>query len=451
MTDADLRETLAAWFKDSGTNDTMAARGAVYGVTIVPADDSESKRDRARRSLAPLSRQRLAKLARDIGRAQGAFGLEDQGLRILEESLRPITEITRRDIARCFGDDLSGKRDVVEMVRPLFPLSSSLDMLFASTRTLADEIHQHMTLNPGDWSVEHLFDQIGALDCPIDRFGRLLEAALHPLARRGPEQTTLISALNTVLARDGYGLDAVDEESGFPIFRLVPLSKGVTGAAKNLIFASIGPKPEIGFRDAINNDIVILHNADSCLVYDRKIPREGVRWSDLVNWWGQVSQTADSAVSAKTLGERLHRSLASDGEKNLFNTYFKRYRKSLGDALPALIPQVYLHYDPAVVKQLRHRDGLFRQRMDFLILLPQAQRVVLEVDGSQHFSADGKPSLDLYGQMVAADRELRLVGYEVYRFGAKELVGPGAETVIATFFDGLLRRHGLQPSPDWER
>ena len=80
----------------------------------------------------------------------------------------------------------------------------------------------------------------------------------------------------------------------------------------------------------------------------------------------------------------------------------------LGEALPALIPQVYLHYDPAVVKLLRHRAGLPRQRMDFLLLLPNNQRVVLEVDGSQHFSRDEKRSLAAYAEMAAADRELRL-------------------------------------------
>lgn len=34
----------------------------------------------------------------------------------------------------------------------------------------------------------------------------------------------------------------------------------------HLIFASRGPKPEIGFADAINNDIVILSGEESCLV-----------------------------------------------------------------------------------------------------------------------------------------------------------------------------------------
>ncbi len=39
--------------------------------------------------------------------------------------------------------------------------------------------------------------------------------------------------------------------------------------------------------------------------------------------------------------------------------------------------------------------------------------------------------------MVAEDRRLRLAGYEVYRFGAQELVLPGAPHLVAAFFNGL--------------
>ena len=113
----------------------------------------------------------------------------------------------------------------------------------------------------------------------------------------------------------------------------------------------------------------------------------------------------------------------------------------LGSALPALIPQVYLHFDPAIVKQLRHRAPLPRQRMDFLMLLQNNQRVIIEVDGAHHFSRDGKPSLPAYAEMVAADRDLRLDGYEIYRFGANELVGDSAPEVIARFFERLLKLH----------
>jgi hypothetical protein len=52
--------------------------------------------------------------------------------------------------------------------------------------------------------------------------------------------------------------------------------------------------------------------------------------------------------------------------------------------------------------------------------------------------------LKVYADMVSADRELRLAGYEVYRFGANELVGDGAEARITDFFDKLFRLHGIR-------
>jgi AbiJ N-terminal domain 3 len=72
-----------------------------------------------------------------------------------------------------------------------------------------------MIRNPGDWSVEFLFGQIGALTCSRDRFNRLIEAALHPLGRRGRSQAAIVDELNVVLRRDGYVLNIVAEESGY--------------------------------------------------------------------------------------------------------------------------------------------------------------------------------------------------------------------------------------------
>jgi very-short-patch-repair endonuclease len=60
--------------------------------------------------------------------------------------------------------------------------------------------------------------------------------------------------------------------------------------------------------------------------------------------------------------------------------------------------------------------------MDFLLLLDRHRRVVLEVDGIQHYADDdGSANTARYAEMVAADRELRLAGYEVYRFGGAEI------------------------------
>ena len=439
----DLGERIADYVKTRFTHEKMESVAAIGGFAIPLQEGDITKRDRARVGLKGKTEQELGEIARRLGAHFNDFGLEEAGLAVLEREAPRITQITRRDVAKCFGDDLSGEQNVVEIVRGLFPLGL-MGTGFFSARTLADEIDQHMVRNFGDWSVEYLFEQIGALTCSRDRFARLIEAALHPLGRRGPERDDLVASINIVLRRDGYELEADGEESGYPIYRLTPIGRGVAGTPKNLIFASNGPKPEIGFADAINNDIVILSNATSCLVYDRPIRRDGLLWSELVEWWRTQDPTTNEP--ARALGERLHASLASDGERNLFNSYFKLYRHPLGDALPALIPQVYLHYDPAVVKLLRNRSGLQRQRMDFLLLLPGNQRVVIEVDGSQHFSANGKPSLQVYAEMVSADRNLRLAGYEIYRFGSNELVGASALAVIEGFFDRLWALHKLMPT-----
>ncbi len=408
---------------------------------VVPSEDGLSKRQRIDMALSPLSEAQLAQFALKFAAHRGDVDLDEAGRKVLEAGEPLLSQITRRDVARAFGDDLAGERSTVEMVGRFFPLSSPLDDFLGSNgRSLRDRVDRHMDQNPGDWSVEHLFGEIGAFDCSRARFAALLEEAVHPLSRSGDDQLQMIGAINKILERDGYELAQKSELSGHPIFGFRAIVRGVGGRPKNLIFASRGKKPEIGFADAINNDIVILSGEESCLVYERPIGSNGLRWSELVDWWSDVTPGGNAA----SLGARLQESLASEAERRLFAGYFKAYRSDLGEALPALLPQVYLHYDPAVVKTLRHRLPLPRQRMDFLLLLPGRQRVVVEVDGQHHFAENDRPSLKIYAEMVSADRELRLAGYEVYRFGANELVGAGAEVRVTDFFDKLFRLHRVR-------
>ena len=153
----------------------------------------------------------------------------------------------------------------------------------------------------------------------------------------------------------------------------------------------------------------------------------------------------DEQNARQDLGKRLQKSLQSDGERGLFGQHFKLFQPQLRAALPTLIPQVYLHYDPATISQLRKGKRLARQRMDFLLLLPHRNRVVIEVDGAQHFcKPTGEPSLAKYAEMVRADRDLQLLGYEVYRFAANELVGAGADGVVKSMFERLFRKHNIR-------
>ena len=214
---------------------------------------------------------------------------------------------------------------------------------------------------------------------------------------------------------------------------------GVRGEMKNLIFAADGPKPKIVLRDAINNDLEIVENAQSCLVYDRPLADSGLTWRQLTAWWGRNDELEGESerAAAHELYARLLKSMACNGaERFLFGRYCSRYR-SIGFDIPALLPQVYLHYDPYA----RWAGGtLPRQRMDFLLLLPGRRRVVLEIDGLQHYAdSEGRASSERYAEMVAADRQLRLAGYEVYRFGGHELTNrSSASGIVDNFFDTLL-------------
>jgi very-short-patch-repair endonuclease len=82
--------------------------------------------------------------------------------------------------------------------------------------------------------------------------------------------------------------------------------------------------------------------------------------------------------------------------------------------------------------------------MDFLILFSKFERIVIEVDGKQHYSEADVASPKKYSEMVAEDRKLRLAGYELYRFGGYELQGQNGEKIIEEFFKMLMEKHRIK-------
>lgn len=220
---------------------------------------------------------------------------------------------------------------------------------------------------------------------------------------------------------------------------------GVSGELKNVIFAANGPKPRIVLRDAINNVIEITENAEFCLVYDQPLSEKGLSWRELTAWWTlKQGLTGDKIDSARKLYRRLDESMAdNEYERLVFKTYAELYAGLDGFDLPALIPQVYLHYDPYTRRERGVTGPLARQRMDFLMLFPRRVRIVIEVDGKQHYGDDdGRAAPERYAEMMKEDRSLRLAGYEVYRFGAKELTsGERSRELLRQFFGSLLQKH----------
>ena len=294
-------------------------------------------------------------------------------------------------------------------------------------------------------SVLEYLQELGISKWPDKRFCLFIERILHPEVQPPEMQSLFFKKFDALLKPEGFKFYQESQQGGLPIYKLQKEESGVTGSPKYIIFASSGPKPDIVIDDAVNMDIRVVRNASHCLIYDQPPPNGDLTWQMLLEWWGN-KEGLDPKIGRvrQDFGLRLRASLQSEPECMLFDTYFREYKKKFGDRLPALIPQVYLHYDPRSRNE-RGNPVLVRQRMDFLMLLRNAIRIVIEIDGKQHYAnEDGSASPRQYAEMVSEDRRIKLLGYELYRFGGAEFTNSiEARKTIVAFFDDLFLRYEI--------
>lgn len=275
---------------------------------------------------------------------------------------------------------------------------------------------------------------------------KFLELLIHPRLCDEVTQAMLVDSFNRIISADGFQFRIEGYCSSEPFYKIYDIQSSITQSVKNLIFSAVGLKPELVLSDSLNNDVKIVKNESNCLVYESPIPKAGLTWNDLVAWWQNskyYESEGDYQIDQRELYKRLVKSLDSTPEELFFKTYYKvtkgKYKK-----LPALIPQVYLHYDPYTFRQLKGETRLARQRMDFLLLLPFKSRVVIEIDGKHHYSEGNTSSPRLYSEMVSEDRELKLRGYDIFRFGGYELGTNSSNILIEEFIDKLFDMHAIE-------
>jgi len=349
-----------------------------------------------------------------------------------------LSELTRKDLLSDLYEigDINGKLSIDEFLEKceLQYIKQTenifLDYLFGAK---SHETEKQINLN-------ELLKNSNLHECLDERFFLFLEQIVHPYVRADVDSKKYISIINGHLKKDNLQLLPVSEISGEPVFS-VEQNFGIQDSVKNLIFAANGYKPEIVLDDALSNRIKIVKNSEYCLIYDKPIKTSGLLWVDLVEWWAELNNKERNKDTANELNSRLLNSLDSKPEQIFFKTYYKIYSQELKRKLPALIPQVYLHYDPYSIKKYGIQY-LLRQRMDFLLVLSNSTRIVIEVDGKQHYSDDNISSPKKYAEMVSLDRDLKLLGYEVYRFGGYELIESN-EGIIIDFFNKLFKRHEI--------
>ena len=239
-------------------------------------------------------------------------------------------------------------------------------------------------------------------------------------------------------ARAGLKITESGSTDGYPAFAIVAAGTRPR-PAQLILFASRHGKPALRLRDVLDQSIEVLTGDDTVLAYDVPVSDRGLTWRDVESWWSHRK-----GIPADQAKLELWRRLvtvcadASPAQHALLIAYYD-YAKD-HDPLFALLPEVWLHWDPASRRQ-RGEDAFLNQRMDFLMLLPGLRRVVLEVDGEQHYATSSRqPSPRIYSETTRGDRDLRLTGYEVYRFSGYELSEDRATNTVSEFFDRLLHR-----------
>ena len=439
-----LRELIGG-LKDHATHDRLPELCEQLG--LPSPDAGASKRDRLYAAVDAAPDSDLASVANAYLSGLRPSAEISNEVQELVWALSPSPEVPvrfRREVAKALeGEPLWLKPNaLMDLLENLFILEDPLDFFSSSPRNLKWKIQQWVIDND-DWKADELFEELGAYTCSDKRFLLLLEGLTSSEVRPDVEQQDKFAeVLNGALKPCQIELQETGTAGGYPVFTAVPVGRGVRTTPKNLIFAS-KEKPDLRFSDAINNDVEVVSGREDVLIYDRQIGSEGLSWRDLQAWWETSSGLAGEEAK-KSLYRRLIGCLPDNSppQRLLFESYFKHFKHSI-PRLPALLPEVWLHWDPKTVQE-RGKDALLRFRMDFLILLPNGVRVVLEVDGKQHYAgADSKADPNKYAAMAAADRDLRLSGYDVYRFGATELIAPTGPIMVGEFFERLFRAHRL--------
>ncbi|MCL7456423.1 hypothetical protein ABT235_20685 [Micromonospora echinofusca] len=413
----------------------------------VPSEEG-TKQERAQRSAAMTPDDRLPEVARlilanrvvDAG-ARNAI----QDVLWAAEAGPTIQKRTRRDIARGLelAEFLPAFDRFEALLDSLWVLGDEIPFFSLNDGSLRSQIDRHVRRNPGDWTAEDLFDKLGVFDACDRRVALFLEGLVSgETLPDEPAQRRVAAHINTNLEAVGLLLRETGEADGYPVFQLTA-TRAHIGRPKTLIFAT-SRKPDLRLSDVIDNEIVIASGADQVLVYDRQITSDGLRWRDLQSWWKDTQAIETDAAAKKTLWRRLRQSLPeSPPQRLLFDLYYEIHGERAYD-LPALLPEVWLHWDPQTVKA-RGVNAMLNLRMDFLMLLPGGHRIVLEVDGRHHYATGEAADPAAYAATMRGDRELKLARYDVFRFGAADLhQEQAARGTLRAFFADLFRTYHVR-------
>lgn len=183
------------------------------------------------------------------------------------QNTQKISEITRQELVdRILMDThgaFPGHFGLIPFLKRVWPLTqmSSTDSRFNDAE---GDIWQHM-VNNDDWTMHDLLvSRLKVLEIPDQKFGRFLEALVHPLnvPDKG-QQAEYVKWINEELKNDGFELRKVDEISSRPIYKLSPIGGDALGDAYEVVLSFAGED-----RKYVEQVAEILKSRDVELFYD---------------------------------------------------------------------------------------------------------------------------------------------------------------------------------------
>ena len=230
---------------------------------LPPSAGGETKAKRGESSAAAVPDERLREVAVGLVERNSGLHMIDrmtvQDLVWADEHPPPIPKRTRRDLARALPGWIlvDHAQRFHKLLATLFDLGrGGLLFGFEDTR-LSGQIERHFYRND-DWTIEQLFDELGAIDQASDRrFALFLEGMVSgDTVPDESAQRQLVEAINPPLAGIGLELRETGNIGGYPAFHLVATGFRA-GRPKQLIFGSPG-KPDLRLIDVIDSDVEVV-------------------------------------------------------------------------------------------------------------------------------------------------------------------------------------------------
>ncbi|MDM1287063.1 hypothetical protein [Acinetobacter indicus] len=438
------------WFEDEASTvenlkKFLWSTGYLDQWLIVDKHKKGISSNKINRILSSLKWEHCLKFCLEMSRKMPEPALYNNVMFFYDEDIPAISIDSRKEIIANLPEEFCGSNSKIRFLRKYFFISPYQNYMVKDPEPSVFDQLIEIVDQKNEWSYEKLFERIGAFSCATRTFRKVILGILDPNFRTEEENTKLVKLFNEILIKDSCALVPDKEKSKYRTrYKFTEVRKTTSKAPQRLIFGAKGVKPNFGITDVIDGDINLVANDGEALIYDQKI-EDRLNWSELLEWWEDYN--LDSTFS---LEKRLIESLDSEPEILFFKAYFQIFYSQLSEDLPALIPQVYVAYDPVCAKDLPNGKTRIRQRIDFLMILPNLKRVVIEIDGKHHYAReDGRADTKRYADMVRVDRDLRLRGYEVYRFGGAEFYNDqntpedNAVSVVKDFFTALFKQHEI--------